>query len=147
MASFKFRLQSFLNLKEQIEKSVKNELGVALQEYQRQLSILSDIRYEIESQREKYRDEAMSRTTPTKLKQRINYIKSMQTKEKEQQVTVNEHKRNVDKIRERLVEIMKEKKILEKLKEKQSQAFRIEQEKKQQLLIDEIISFKGTTEQ
>ena len=42
---------------------------------------------------------------------------------------------------------MKEKKILEKLKEKQSQAFRIEQEKKQQLLIDEIISFKGTTEQ
>ncbi|NLK69118.1 MAG: flagellar export protein FliJ [Clostridiaceae bacterium] len=147
MASFKFRLQSFLNLKEQIEKSVKNELGVALQEYQRQLSILSDIRYEIESQREKYRDEAMSRTTPTKLKQRINYIKSMQTKEKEQQATVNEHKRNVDKIRERLVEIMKEKKILEKLKEKQSQAFRIEQEKKQQLLIDEIISFKGTTEQ
>ena len=89
----------------------------------------------------------MSRTTPTKLKQRINYIKSMQTKEKEQQATVNEHKRNVDKIRERLVEIMKEKKILEKLKEKQSQAFRIEQEKKQQLLIDEIISFKGTTEQ
>ena len=53
----------------------------------------------------------MSRTTPTKLKQRINYIKSMQTKEKEQQATVNEHKRNVDKIRERLVEIMKEKRF------------------------------------
>ncbi len=145
MASFKFRLQSYLNLKEQLEKSIKNELGVALQEYQRQLSILSDIQNEIENQREEHRGEVMSKTTSTKLKLRLNYLKAMQTKEREQQARVNEHKRNVDKIRERLVEIMKEKKILEKLRDKQKEAFQIEQEKKQQLLIDELVSFRGAT--
>ncbi len=145
MASFKFRLQSYLNLKEQLEKSIKNELGVALQEYQRQLSILSDIQNEIENQREEHRGEVMSKTTPTKLKLRLNYLKAMQTKEIEQQARVNEHKTNVDKIRERLVEIMKEKKILEKLRDKQKEAFQIEQKKKQQLLIDELVSFRGAT--
>ena len=32
MARFKFQLQSFLNLKRQMEKNVKNELGIAVQQ-------------------------------------------------------------------------------------------------------------------
>ena len=40
---------------------------------------------------------------------------------------------------------MKEKKILEKLRDKQKEAFQIEQKKKQQLLIDELVSFRGAT--
>lgn len=30
MAGFKFRLQTFLKLKEQLEKNAKNELGIAI---------------------------------------------------------------------------------------------------------------------
>ncbi|NLM09510.1 MAG: flagellar export protein FliJ [Clostridiaceae bacterium] len=144
MARFKFQLQSFLNLKRQMEKNVKNELGIAVQQYQYQLKVLSGIRQEIDSQQEEFRKEGMSVTTPLKLKQRLEYIKVVQKKERVQIDRVNEEKENVDKIRKRLIEIMKEKKILEKLKERQLVEFRKEQEKKQQLIVDEIVSFNET---
>lgn len=144
MAGFKYRLESFLNVKKQMEKSIKNELGVAIQQYQYQLSVLSEIRQEIDDQENEYRREGTSITTPLNLKRRLEYIKVVQKKEKAQEYRVNEEKRNVDKIRKRLIETMKEKKILEKLKEKQLVEFRKEQEKKQQLLVDEIVSFNET---
>ncbi|HEY8422707.1 MAG TPA: flagellar export protein FliJ [Thermoclostridium sp.] len=144
MARFKFRLQTFLNVKEMMEKNIRNELGIAVQQYQYQLSVLSDIRREISDQQEEFRKEGVSETTPLKLKQRLEYIKAVQKKERIQTDRVNEEKRNVDKIRKRLTEVMKEKKILENLKERQLVEFRKEQEKKQQLVVDEIVSFKET---
>jgi len=66
----------------------------------------------------------------------------MQKKELEQIERVNEERRNVDKIRERLIEIMKEKKILEKLREREFTQFRQEQEKAGQVLTDELVSYK-----
>jgi len=144
MARFKFRLQTFLNVKEMMEKNIRNELGIAVQQYQYQLSVLSDIRREISDQQEEFRKEGVSETTPLKLKQRLEYIKAVQKKERIQTDRVNEEKRNVDKIRKRLTEVMKEKKILENLKERQLVEFRKGQEKKQQLVVDEIVSFKET---
>lgn len=145
MAGFKFRLQSILNVKEQREKSIKNELGAAIQQYQQQLAVLSGVQSEIHNQQEQYRKEGTSVTTPLKLKQRLEYIRVVQKKEQVQKDRVNQEQRNVDKIRERLIETMKEKKVLKRLKEKQVAEFRKEQEKKQQLLVDEIISFKQAT--
>lgn len=144
MARFDFRLQTFLNLKEMMEKNIKNELGIALQKYQCQLSVLSDIRKEINKQQEEFRKEGTAETTPLKLRQRMEYIKVVQEKERVQVDRVNEEKKNVDKIRKRLTETMKEKKILENLRERQLVEFRKEQEKKQQLLVDEIVSFNET---
>ncbi|AGC67588.1 flagellar export protein FliJ [Thermoclostridium stercorarium subsp. stercorarium DSM 8532] len=144
MARFSFRLQPFLNLKEMMEKNIKNELGIAVQKYQQQLLVLSEIREEIDIQQQEFRKEGISLTTPLKLRQRMEYIKVVQNREKVQIERVNEEKRNVDKIRKRLMETMKEKKILEKLKERQLDEFKKEQEKKQQLLVDEIVSFKET---
>lgn len=144
MARFKYRLQPFLNVKELMEKNIKNELGIAVQKYQYQLSVLSEIREELGNQQEKFRKEGTSETTLLNLKQRLEYIRVVQKKERIQIDRVNEEKINVDKIRKRLTETMKEKKILEKLKERQLVEFRKEQEKKQQLVVDEIVSFKET---
>jgi flagellar FliJ protein len=77
-----------------------------------------------------------------KLKQRMEYISALHQKELTQQERVNEEMKNVDKIRERLIEIMKERKILEKLREKELALYRKEQEKAGQLLVDELVSFK-----
>ena len=99
MARFSFRLQTFLNLKEMMEKNIKNELGVAVQRYQHQLSVLSEIKQEISNQQEEFRKEGTSVTTPLKLRQRMDYIRVVYTKEKVQEDRVNEEKRNVDKIR------------------------------------------------
>lgn len=119
-------------------------MGIAVQKYQQQLLVLSEIREEIDIQQQEFRKEGISLTTPLKLRQRMEYIKVVQNREKVQIERVNEEKRNVDKIRKRLMETMKEKKILEKLKERQLDEFKKEQEKKQQLLVDEIVSFKET---
>ena len=48
MARFVFRLQSFLNLKEQLEKNVKNELGVANQKLQQEKIKLRRIKEDID---------------------------------------------------------------------------------------------------
>ncbi|UZQ86171.1 flagellar export protein FliJ [Thermoclostridium stercorarium] len=116
MARFSFRLQPFLNLKEMMEKNIKNELGIAVQKYQQQLLVLSEIREEIDIQQQEFRKEGISLTTPLKLRQRMEYIKVVQNREKVQIERVNEEKRNVDKIRKRLMETMKEKRSLKSLK-------------------------------
>lgn len=141
MAKFKFKLQTFLNVKEQIEKSVKIELGIAVQKFERQKVILKEIQLEIENQEKDYREEAISGVTLSSLRNRIEYIHVMRENEISQKQRVNEEKRNVDKIRERLIEIMKEKKVLGKLKEKELALFKKEQEKAAQLLVDELVTY------
>jgi len=142
MAVFRFRLQTFLNVKEQMEKSVKNELGIAIKNLRLQQDALERIKSEISSQADEYRRDGSCGTTLLKLKQRAEYIKWMKKMELKQIERVNEERRNVDKIRERLVEIMKEKKILEKLREKELTLFRQEQEKAGQALADELVSYR-----
>jgi len=142
MAVFRFRLQTFLNVKEQMEKMARNELGIAVQKLKLQQDALDRIKSEISSQTDEYRRDKSSGTTPLKMKQRFEYIRWMQKKELEQIERVNEERRNVDKIRERLIEIMKEKKILEKLREREFTQFRQEQEKAGQVLTDELVSYK-----
>jgi len=145
MAKFKFRLQTFLNVKEQMEKSIKNELGIAVSKLELQKSILAKIQQDINNQEEDYRCEATKTVTLINLKNRIVYIKHLKEKEETQKHKVNVEQRNVDKIRERLVEVMKEKKVLEKLKEKEYEIYRKEQERIEQLLVDELVNYKEAT--
>lgn len=142
MAKFKFKLQTFLNIKEQMEKSIKNELGAAISKLELEKSILREIQLEINNQEEDYRGEASAKVTLSSLKNRIEYIKFMRGREESQKQRVNEEKRNVDKIRERLIETMKEKKVLEKLRQKEFALFKKEQERAEQLLLDELVSYK-----
>lgn len=145
MPAFHFRLQTFLNVKKQLEKSAKNELGIAIQKYEQQKQILMQIQNEISHQQEEYRNESSAGVTLAKLRQRMEYIRAMHDKELNQQTRVNEALKNVDNIREKLIEIMKEKKVLEKLREKELDLYRKEQEKAGQQLVDELISFKEST--
>ena len=119
MAKFDFRLQALLNVKRQLEKSVKNELGAAIRELENQKAILNEMQLVIASQENEYRKDGVRKIRLSKLKQRLEYIRSMYENEDLQQQRVNEEIRNVDKIRVRLIEIMKEKKLQEKLKEKE----------------------------
>ena len=142
MPSYHYRLESLLNIKKQLEKAIKIELGVAIQELELQKKILKGIQSEINAQENQYRAESSVKASLAKLKQRMVYISALYDRVASQKMKVNEEEDNVDKIRERLIEIMKEKKVLEKLKEKELDAFRKEQEKAGQLLVDELVSFR-----
>jgi flagellar FliJ protein len=99
MAKFDFRLQALLNVKRQLEKSVKNELGAAIRELENQKAILNEMQLVIASQENEYRKDGVRKIRLSKLKQRLEYIRSMYEKEDLQQQRVNEEIRNVDKIR------------------------------------------------
>ncbi|NLO38055.1 MAG: flagellar export protein FliJ [Ruminiclostridium sp.] len=142
MPAFHFRLQTILNIKIQLEKSTKNELGVAIQKLEHQKRLLAEIRAEAAEQEEAYRTESTEGVILAKLKQRMEYISLLHQKDIMQQQRVNEEIKNVDIVREKLIEIMKDRKVLEKLKEKEFAEYRKEQEKAGQLLVDELISFK-----
>lgn len=145
MAKFDFRLQVLLNVKRQLEKSVKNELGIAIRELENQKAILNEIQLVIASQENEYRKDGARKIRLSKLKQRLEYIRSMYEKEDLQQQRVNEEIRNVDKIRVRLIEIMKEKKLLENLKEKELIEFKRQQDKIERIHIDELASYAKYT--
>lgn len=142
MPAFHFRLETILNIKRQLEKSVKNELGIAMRKLEKQKQILAQIQSEKARQEEEYRSEGAAGVTLAKLKQRMEYISALHQRDLTQQDRVNEEMKNVDKVREKLIEIMKERKILEKLREKELALYRREQEKAGQLLVDELVSFK-----
>jgi flagellar FliJ protein len=145
MAKFDFKLQVLLNVKKQFEKSIKNELGAAIRELENQKAILNEIQLVIASQENEYRKDGVRKIRLSKLKQRLEYIRSMYEKEDLQQQRVNEEIRNVDKIRVRLVEIMKEKKLLEKLREKEFLEFKKEQDRFERVHVDELASYAKYT--
>lgn len=140
MARFSFKLQTLLKVKIQREESLKNELGKAVQKLEEEKAKLH--RLEFEKNRYIYEFNKKSRRTSVNdLIKYKGYIALISSKILIQKENINLVTRNVDKIREELITIIKEREILEKLKEKKFKEFLKEELKDEQRLNDEIISF------
>lgn len=141
MGKFNFKLQAVLNLKKQIENNMKNELGKAVQELERQKRILM----EIERERDEYITEINRQSTSGvvvgRLKEYGLYISLLNKKADNQKNNIKIAQESVDKYRERLIIAMQERKMMEKFKEKKFEEYYKEQQKLEQKLIDEIASF------
>jgi len=141
LGKFNFKLQAVLNLKKQIENNMKNELGKAVQELERQKRILM----EIERERDEYITEINRQSTSGvavgRLKEYGLYISLLNKKADNQKNNIKIAQESVDKYRERLIIAMQERKMMEKFKEKKFEEYYKEQQKLEQKLIDEIASF------
>lgn len=142
MAGFKFRLQTLLKLKEQFEKNAKNELGVAIMKLEEEKSKLRVIEDNIDITTNDFREACSGVIRPEKIKDLKAYLEHLQLARDKQKENVKRQQRNVDIIRERLVEIMRERKVLENLKEKDFQEYLKEEAKKEQQQVDELVSYK-----
>lgn len=142
MASFKFRLQTFLNLKEQFEKNAKNELGIAIMKLEEEKAKLKAIDDEIDINTNDFRQACSGFIQPEKIKELKSYLEYLQNARERQEENVKRQEKNVDKIREKLVEIMREKKVLENLREKEFHEYLKEEERKEQQRVDELVSYK-----
>ncbi len=140
--AFSFRLQTFLNLKEQLEKSTKNELGIAVMKLEEEKAKLTVIDEGIAHCLHDYKRACSGIIQPDKIKELKIYLEYLQKEREWQEANVKRQQQYVDKIREKLVEIMKERKVLEKLKEKEFQEFLKQEELKEQLRVDELVSYK-----
>lgn len=142
MAGFKFSLQKLLNLKEQMEDKVKNELGLAMKAHEEEKKKLALIDAGISCVAEDYRKACTGSIDPDRI-QAIRAWLEVQKRAREQQLdAVKRSSENVDKIRVKLVTAMQERKILSNLKEKEFERFRRQEEKDEQKLTDELVSYR-----
>lgn len=142
MAGFKFRLQSFLGVKEKIEEQKKLDYGKALKkleeekEEKRRLINIKDNAIEL------FKESIKTNIEPEELKRYNIYIDLMKKKIKQQDVLIEIAEKNAEKKRNELVNAMKERKMLDTLKEKDRVEYNIEQLRVEQKIIDEIVSYQ-----
>jgi len=141
MAKFNFKLQSLLNVKAHQEDNLKNELGKAITALEAEKQKL----HKLESKKDNYIiefNQKVKKTTVVKIKEYNGYISFLTAQIRLQKENVNCASRNVDKVREELIQIVKEREILDKLKEKKLEDYRLDEKIAEQKLNDEIVSFR-----
>lgn len=143
MAVFRFRLATLLHVKEQLEKSAKNELGVAVSRLEAEKACLADIVAEIAALGEAFSGAVTGAIDTERIKSLRACIIAREAAREKQSEVVKEASRTVDTIRDRVVALMKERKILEKLREKEFEQFRIEGLQQEQRLADELVTYRG----
>ncbi len=142
MQKFGFRLESVLKLKTQMEDNAKNSLARAARELEYQKDYLGQLEQVKEDSMQTLNSSVDKGIPVYEVRNYNNFFGLMKNKINNQKVNVNNAQKDVDINREALIHAMQEKKILEKLKDKKYEEYIKEQSKAEQLLIDELNSYK-----
>lgn len=142
MQKFGFRLESVLNLRTQLEDNAKNNLACAARELEIQKDCLEGLKNINDGSMKSLNSEVDKGIPVYRIRNYTSYLSLLKNKITDQKENVNNAEHDVDINREDLIKAMQERKILEKLKEKKYHEYLKEQNKSEQLLIDELNSFK-----
>jgi flagellar protein FliJ len=142
MANFVFKMQSLLNIKTQMEESLKNELGKAVQKLELEKNKLKKIEIDKDECINNLKSKSSKGIIVSKIQEYNSYISLLKERMKIQKENINYAQNIVDKYREQLIKMMQEKEMLEKLKDKKYQEYLLEQAKAEQKINDEVISYK-----
>ena len=142
MGKFVFQMQQLLNIKRQLQKSKENELSIALKRIEDEENNLKNVTNAVESHMDGMKNKMLTGVSVNVLKQYGEYLSVLQLNVKKQKKVVNDVKSIADRIREELIEVSKEKKVLEILREKKFEEYKIEEQKKEELEVGEIVSYK-----
>lgn len=142
MQKFSFRLESVLKLRTQFEDSAKNSLAHAAKELERQQMCLRNLESENDDSMKSLTTEVDEGIPIHRIKAYNSYLLFLKEEITSQKENVCRAEHDVDINREKLVKAMQERKVIEKLKENRYEEFLKEQNKAEQLLIDELNSYK-----
>ena len=141
MAKFRYRMQSILNIKYQLENQAKMDLGraqVRLMEEEEKLQTLID-------RKEAYLEEGRRMRSKTlhvsELRDNSNAVSVMDEMIDRQKEQVAKAEEAVEAARVRLQEVMQERKMHERLKEKALEQFRREANAAEFKSVDELTSY------
>ncbi|MCX4339725.1 MAG: flagellar export protein FliJ [Lachnospiraceae bacterium] len=141
MARFRYRMQSILNIKYQLETQAKIEVGRAqmrLQEEEEKLQTLFDRKEAYFEEGRRLREKSVS---VTDLRDNRNALMVMDDLIAMQQIEVMRAAEAVEAARAKLTEIMQERKMHEKLKEKALLQFLEDEKKEEAKIVDELTSY------
>ncbi|OPX44589.1 flagellar biosynthesis chaperone [Ruminiclostridium hungatei] len=142
MQKFGFRLESVLKLRTQLEDNAKNNLAQAARELENQKNCLVELEETREASRRALTSAVDGGVPVYQVRNFNSFFGLMKNKIVRQKENVNNAQNDVDINREALVKAMQDRKIIEKLKEKKHEDFLKEQNREEQLLIDELNSYK-----
>jgi len=142
MAKFNFRLQQFLDVKEQIEEQKEMEYGRAIRQLEEEKTRLRRMQEQLKAQVEAQRIQVMNVLDPIEIKFLNTSIERLKAHILFQEERVQAAAHYVEVKRQELVEAMKERKALEIVRDKAQEAFRIEENLAEQKQVDELVSFK-----
>jgi len=145
MARFIFPLQNILNMKEKLEEQAKNDYSRAnmrLQEAEEELQVLVNRKKEAEGI---LKEKMLATLNVEEIRMRENNIEILKMYIRQQMLVIKQREKEVEVAREHLNEAMKERKTYEKLREKAFDKFKVEENKKEQKEIDELVSYRYGT--
>ena len=141
MAKFRYRMQSILNIKYQLETQAKMELGkaqMALNEEQEKLQRLIERKAAYLEEGRRIREKTLR---VNDLRDNRNAVLIMDEMIVAQRIEVAKAAEVVELAREKLTEIMQERKMHEKLKEKALLQFMEEEKAAEAKVVDELTSY------
>ena len=142
MAGFKFRLESFLGIKEKIEEQKKLEYGKALKKLDEERAYLGSLETKKKNVIDNMRNSINSGIRANELKSYNNFVDYIKLRIEEQKNVVRKAEIYAEQKRIELVDAMKERKMLEVLKENDRVEYNKEQLLKEQKIVDEIVSYQ-----
>ncbi len=143
---YNFRLEKVLNYKEKVEDIKKAEhmkANSVLRQEETKLVEYKNYKYKLVEEKD-------SSTSKKNINQMIlfnNYLNTVNKGIESQKEVVFKSQVEVDKTKEELIFAMQEKKGFEKLKEKDFNEFLIEEKKKEDKIMDEIVTFKSNSQE
>ncbi|MCI8524038.1 MAG: flagellar export protein FliJ [Lachnospiraceae bacterium] len=141
MAKFRYRMQSILNIKYQLETQAKMEVGRAQMQLNEEEERLRNFIDRKESYLEEGRQMRRQALNVNDLRDNRNAMRVMDDRIEEQKVQVRKAEEVLEKAREKLKEIMQERKMHEKLKEKALDQFLQEEKAAEGKVVDELTSY------
>lgn len=125
-----------------MEESIKNDLANAIRNIEKEINKLDSFNNQRNDGIVRLRELMPQGISVQKMKEHNAFIDSLGVRINSQKKAVIEAEMVADKIRERLVQVVKERKMLEKLKEKQFEEWRLVEQKKEELTLGEIAGYK-----
>ncbi|MCL2461135.1 MAG: flagellar export protein FliJ [Defluviitaleaceae bacterium] len=142
MAKFKFRLESYLGLKEKLEDRKKQEYGKALAALEREKAEEARLRRAGKENLDEFRKSLEMQIEPAVLRSYNDFSELIKKRIDAQAKAVRMAEAEAERKRLELVEAVKEKKALEILKGKAREEFRLEEKLAEQKTVDEIVSYR-----
>ena len=141
MARFRYRMQSILDIKIQMENQAKMELGQAQRRLLEEEERLQHLRDRKEAYLEEGRKARLNELSVRELRDNEYAVARMEEFIDAQIVNVKNAEKEVEAARLRLQEVMQERKSHEKLREKAFEQFVAEEKTKEAKEVDELTSY------
>ena len=142
MAGYKFKMQKLLDYKMSIEEEKKNELSLAIKRLEDEKSKLEELKQKQNEMNNSFQEKTSCGMAVNELKLLANYIDYYKRSIKEQRIKIKMAEDYLSTCREELIKAIQEKKMMEKLKEIDYRKYLYSEQKKEEKLVDDLVSFK-----